>query len=78
MNPNPPSEYLRTIARKGGQSKSSAKLNAVRANLAAANAARVARRAELADALESDLAGASEPRPRPAPNPNRRGNKLPT
>jgi len=78
IQPSPPSEYLRTIARKGGQSKSSAKVNAVRANLVAANAARAARRAELADALESDPAGASEPCPRPARNPNRRGNKLPT
>ena len=78
MNPNPPSEYLRTIARKGGQSKSAAKVAAVRANLAAANAARSARRAELADALESDLAGPSKPRTRPAPKPSNRVNKLPT
>lgn len=78
MNPNPPSEYLRSIARRGGQSKSPAKVAAVRANLAAANAARAARRAELEELHDCGLEGASEPRPRPARNKIRKLNRLPT
>ena len=78
MNLNPPSEYLREIARRGGQSKSPAKVAAVRANLAAANAARAARRAELEELHDGGLEGASEPRPRPARNKIRKLNRLPT
>jgi hypothetical protein len=78
MNPNPPSEYLRSIARKGGQSKSPAKVAAVRANLAAANAARAARRAELPGLRDGGLEGTAGPRPRQTHNPIRRINKLPT
>jgi len=78
MNPNPPSEYLRTIARKGGQSKSPAKVAAVRANLAAANAARAARRAELEELHDGGLEGTNEPRKRQARNKVHRINRLPT
>lgn len=78
MNPNPPSEYLRTIARKGGQSKSPAKVAAVRSNLAAANAARAARRAELNDLQDGGLERTSKSRPCPALNKVSKLNRLPT
>ncbi len=57
IQPSPLSEYLRTIARKGGKSRSPAKLAAVLANLATANAARRAKRAKREDSIPPGSAG---------------------